>query len=596
MARPLRFDFGNGLFYVVAILTFAGAAAAAPLPLGPVGLNSPSPDHATFTRPAGDDSSLRVNVRQATEPFYEIALTCTVGGTVAVGDRVLLRFRGRSPTGNPLRAVVEQSRAPWTAVADAHVTLTPDWRAYRVDGTVTQDFPSNGLACRFQMGQRTGVVELADVCVENLGVDPARAAASAAMAPEAIDARIEQVRKTTLTVEVLDAAGRPLPGAAVAVRQLRHAFLFGCNIFRLEPGHDDAWQQAYQKRYTDLLNYATLPFYWNSFESQRGRPDYPRLDAMARWCAGHGIVAKGHPLVWHEAVPGWAPATAEAMLPLLQQRVAGIVSHYRESIRIWDVVNEANAADGCSRTNGEARWIERDGASAAVATALGWARAAAVGATGAVTLLYNDFDTSERNVALLDALAKHQALPDAIGIQSHMHRSPWPLEDVWLRAERFARFGKPVHFTEVTVLSGPARTNIDYDHDATDWITTPEGERAQAEYVERFYRVLFSHPALRAITWWDFSDRGAWMGAPAGLVRADLTPKPAYDRLLRLLKQVWWTDAHGKTDAQGRCEVRAFYGEHEVTVEDAEGRRAAQVVSLPMGGGPVRVRVQVPAR
>jgi len=42
-----------------------------------------------------------------------------------------------------------------------------------------------------------------------------------------------------------------------------------------------------------------------------------------------------------------------------------------------------------------------------------------------------------------------------------------------------------------------------------DWKSTPEGEALQAEEAVKLYRLLFSHPAVQAITWWDLSDRFA---------------------------------------------------------------------------------------
>ena len=63
--------------------------------------------------------------------------------------------------------------------------------------------------------------------------------------------------------------------------------------------------------------------------------------------------------------------------------------------------------------------------------------------------------------------------------------------------------------------------------------------------------MLFSHPAVAAVTWWDFTDQDAWQQAPAGLVRDDMSPKPAYEQLRSLIKGKWWTKA-GKDDRLGR--------------------------------------------
>jgi hypothetical protein len=73
---------------------------------------------------------------------------------------------------------------------------------------------------------------------------------------------------------------------------------------------------------------------------------------------------------------------------------------------------------------------------------------------------------------------------------------------------------------------------------------------------------------VEAITWWDFTDRDAWMGAPAGLVREDLSLKPAYSRLLRLIHEQWWTDVTADTDAQGRLSFRGFCGDYLLHLED----------------------------
>jgi hypothetical protein len=149
--------------------------------------------------------------------------------------------------------------------------------------------------------------------------------------------------------------------------------------------------------------------------------------------------------------------------------------------------------------------------------------------------------------------------------------------------ETFARFGVPLHFTETTVISGPKTP--------TGWETTPEGEAKQAEDVARFYTILFSHPAVEAITWWDFADRNAWMGAPAGFLRQDLSPKPVYDRLLGLIKGTWWTNRTGVTE-DGAFTVKAFHGDYEITVR--HGGAEKRVESTLAKGGDTSAIVPLP--
>ena len=77
------------------------------------------------------------------------------------------------------------------------------------------------------------------------------------------------------------------------------------------------------------------------------------------------------------------------------------------------------------------------------------------------------------------------------------------------------------------------------DYQVTEWPSTPEGEARQADEVVAHYTTLLGHPAVAAITWWGLAD-GGWLNAPSGFVRADGSPKPAFDALLGLVKGDWW--------------------------------------------------------
>jgi endo-1,4-beta-xylanase len=195
------------------------------------------------------------------------------------------------------------------------------------------------------------------------------------------------------------------------------------------------------------------------------------------------------------------------------------------------------------------------------------------GANPKATLLINDYRTDPPYEKVIEQLVDKDGkrLYDAIGIQSHMHGGAWPNTTIWRNCERFARFGVPLHFTETTILSG--HRSWEKPRDAATWDSTPEGEAYQAREVVRFYTMLFSHPAVEAITWWDFSDLHAWKSAPAGFIRKDMSPKPVYDELLKLIKGKWWTSAALTSGADGEAALRCILGDYKVTVT-APGRPA----------------------
>lgn len=377
--------------------------------------------------------------------------------------------------------------------------------------------------------------------------------------------RIAAIRKAPAQIKVLDSKGNPVPGATVRVEQRRHSFLFGCNAFTFYY-HPDQQNSLYAARFSALFNYATLPFYWGLYEPEQG--DTTAYDEKHKrtveWCKANQIETKGHPLIWYDLYPKWAPSDPDSTRDALHQRIARIIPEFKSGIRRWDVVNEATVARCFD--NGIGHWARRDGPAALVETALRWAHEADPGAE----LVYNDFNVGRKHRRLLEQLVKDNAPFQIIGIQSHMHHREWPLEEAWDICEDYSKFGKAIHFSEVTVLSGKHGWEL-----PPPWPTTPEGERRQADYVERLYTLLFSHPGVQAITWWDLQD-GEWQGAPGGLLRADLTTKPAYDRLLKLIRNTWWTRQSLSSNEKGVCTFVGFLGDYEVTIQKGDSSRTVK--------------------
>lgn len=389
--------------------------------------------------------------------------------------------------------------------------------------------------------------------------------------------RIEQHRKGDGTIHVRDAHGKAVRGARITVEQLRHDFLFGCNFFMFGRCRQPELEEQYRQRFTALLNYCTLGFYWANYEHERGQPNYEYTDTVAAWAREHGLTCKGHPLVWDHPAgsPRWLPDDPKEIERLSLARVREIVSRYQGRIDIWDVVNEAtHLADNRNKTK-MADWAAALGAVPYVEEHLEAARAA----NPRATLLVNDYRIDPPYYRILESLRRDgKSLFDTVGIQSHMHGRVWPLHKVWDDCDTYHKLGLPLHFTETTIVSGPRNGA------GGNWgATTPEGEDRQADLTTKFYTALFAHPAVEAITWWDFSDRGAWQGAAAGFLRRDMSPKPVYDRLLALIKGEWWTKADATTDDGGKVQLSAFYGTHHITAQLPGGQSVTQDVHWERG-------------
>jgi endo-1,4-beta-xylanase len=402
-------------------------------------------------------------------------------------------------------------------------------------------------------------------------------------------------RTVHASLTVTEADGTPLPHQDVTVRQTRHAFGFGNIGFDFLPLANEETQALPDSPFGgaaveqgahlaalwfDVFNTATLPFYWRGFEQHRGRPDTRRLLRTARWFVERGAEVKGHPLVWHTLAPGWLlDLSVDQVRAAVTGRIRREVCDFAGVVRVWDAINEAVIMPVFTQEeNGITRLAQQLGRVAMVRLAFDTVREAAP----SVRLVLNDFDLSPAYERLVEECLDAGVRIDALGLQSHMHQGYWGEERTEEVLARFSRFGLPLQLTETTLLSGhlmPPQIEDLNDYRVPHWPSTPEGEERQADEIVRHYTTLVRHPQVESITYWGLTDDGAWLGAPAGLVRADGTPKPAYDALRRLVRDTWWLgETATRTDGEGRVDVVGFAGTYEVRVA---GRTATVRLETP---------------
>ncbi|MCE5326766.1 MAG: endo-1,4-beta-xylanase [Planctomycetaceae bacterium] len=387
---------------------------------------------------------------------------------------------------------------------------------------------------------------------------------SQTLSQEQMDQRIREHRTAEVTLTVLAPNGKPLAGAAVTVRQVRHKFLFGSNAGGVGRFEKPQLEAAFRQRYVALMNFATVPFYWGGYEQQPGQTQAAQRRVVADWCKENRIVAKGHPLVWHNVVPTWlAGKPTDKVQDLLMGRITREVKEFTGSVDAWDVVNEPVVMPAAGGDNAIAKLCNERGRDKLIAASF----AAARKANPKALLVLNDYDNSPSFAAVVQSSLAAGASIDAIGLQTHMHKGFFGAKDLWEICERFAKFKKPIHFTELTILSGELmkRRDNDWFTRRASWPSTPEGLKRQAVQAVEVYTTLFSHPSVEAITWWDFAEHRSWMNAPSGLLTADMTPKPAYTALMNLIKKKWWTPPQAlTTDAAGRAAFHGYLGDYEI--------------------------------
>lgn len=384
-------------------------------------------------------------------------------------------------------------------------------------------------------------------------------------------------RKAKSIITLKDAHGQVMPGRKVQLDLTRHEFLFGCGVFWVNeladpntPPERKAYLESLWESWATLFNYGTLSFYQGVYEPREGETKEAATRRGAEFLKAHGITMKGHPLCWHTVSAKWLLAkTDDEVLANQLARIRREVGAFKDVVTLWDVINEVVIMPIFDREeNAITRLCAKMGRVPLVKAVFDQARAMDPNAT----LLLNDFNTSEQYRQLIEDCLAAGVPMDVIGIQSHQHQGFWGLEKLHQVLERFSTFGMPLHFTENTFVSGapipPHITDLN-DWRVSEWPTTPEGEERQARNLVDMVTTLFAHPLVEAFTNWDFTD-GAWLGAPAGLVRKDGSRKPAWDALNELINTTWSTHETLMTDENGQLTLEGFRGQYSVKVDGQE--------------------------
>ncbi|MBQ8719646.1 MAG: endo-1,4-beta-xylanase [Clostridia bacterium] len=408
-----------------------------------------------------------------------------------------------------------------------------------------------------------------------------------------VDEGIKKYRKGDGKITVCDECGKPLSNVKISVKQKSHEFRFGANIFMLDELETEEKNQKYKEHFAELFNMATLPFYWRDLEPERGKPRYakdspkiyrrPAPDLCIEFCEEHGIEPREHALAYERFFPTWLEeASVEETKREYERRCAEISERYADKIRTIEVTNEMDWKTRYIKFYDEPDFIE-------------WCFKTAEKYFPNNQLCINEQQalvwksrgrTSDQYFSYIEANMLKGARIDAIGMQFHLFnkreveyentREMLNPEKLYRHMDLYARFGKPLQITEVTI---PA-----YSWDEED-------EALQAELLEKLYSVWFSHPNVEQIIYWNLVDgyaHGATPGDMAtgenyyhgGLMRFDMTPKPAFLKLKELTQKVWHTEEELVTNERGEAEWRGFYGDYDLEIDGG----AINTVSLSKKG------------
>jgi GH35 family endo-1,4-beta-xylanase len=402
---------------------------------------------------------------------------------------------------------------------------------------------------------------------------------------EGADQRIRAHRMGTRVLELMLPDGRPVPlGTDYNIEQMNHAFQFGGSLAADWKVPEKSWYPAFKSQFARLFNYATIDFYWSVHAEKQGEWHYnPESRAKLDWAKAQGMTLRGHPLMWHEVLPAWMRDSERDVAAIdadITQHVDRLLREYPE-IDEWDVYNEAIGIKWRPEEEGIRRWHESVGGASLVSEKM--LKLARAREPNKRYILNHYTDLDKEYEELIEHCLKEGADFEAIGIQTHMHTLMDSIDEdrLWQALEKYSRFGKPIHLSEISILS--CERFKDYESfNAWKAIldvaasnreppptlpSTAELELYQAELARDFYTLAFSHPAVEAIIWWTITDLEPWRGMPAGLLDAQGKAKPVYKALDQLINEAWRTRKNGLVAEGGNALLNGFFGEYRLTVE-----------------------------
>lgn len=393
--------------------------------------------------------------------------------------------------------------------------------------------------------------------------DSIRQAKNEAVLQQAVE-NIEKYRKGAVRIKILDKRGKAVSGAKLNIKQISHAFKYGCylKIDDLAPEK----LPEYERHFARLFNYAVIGTYWDFVENERGNENWTWFEREIALSQKLGAAIQAAPILWgtnRYGTPAWLPKRKNELSATLERRVKSTVAKYRNVVDEWEIVNEplAPKPDFFAAAVGE-EYIESAFSQAREVAPNGHLMINEYGVFGSVPAHNNN---RERYYNLLKTLIEKNVPLDVIGIQAHANGEWYEPANVAEQLERYAALGKPIQITEFSSQT------LNYDDRKTplkisgSYRSGVWDSEKQAEFYRQFYTVSFANPQVEAIVTWGLDEERSWLPG-IGLIDENGEPKPVFKILDRLINQDWKTTINDVAVEQGVYDFRGFFGNYEVEV------------------------------
>jgi hypothetical protein len=321
---------------------------------------------------------------------------------------------------------------------------------------------------------------------------------------------------------------------------------FGCHWELLEE------QPKVQERFAETFNHATLPFPWRRIEPREQEFDWRWHDGWVHWLEAKGIAIKGGGLVRFAEpyLPDWVwiwENDFESIRDYVFDHVERCVQRYRGRIDQWDAITGIHVENCMKFSLDQVLDLTRVCAHAVKRT-----DPAARVVLNVVYPWGEYFATNQQSIwpfHYAEMCVNAGIEFDAIGLEFFLGTAGdgYHCRDLLAVSDMFDRFGvlgKPLQVTAVAVPSAcypdpDAALATAHQPGAGGVWRKPWDEAVQSDWLGEFYRLAISKPFVAGVSWRDFSDHQAHYFPHGGLLRKNLQPKIAFQRLVNVRHEIW---------------------------------------------------------
>jgi len=292
--------------------------------------------------------------------------------------------------------------------------------------------------------------------------------------------------------------------------------------------------EAINKQSADVFDFVRIPMVWRETQAEEQKIRYEAIDKWVGACKKSGLAVRGGPVLNFgvQSVPDWLYAWEndfEAIASFAREHIRRSVQRYAGKIDTW-VVASGLHADSVFSFNFE-QIIDLTRMAATVT------KQAAPQAQVVLDLTqpWGEYFARNQRTAppmLYAEMAVQSGIAfDAFGVQFLFGLDsegflPRDMLQMSSLIDRLANLGKPLHITAAAVPSDNASAGCKWS------------EAMQAEWLVNLSQMALSRPYVESVCLQTLTD-GVCRGIPAGgVLRGDLSAKPAFERLAGMRREL----------------------------------------------------------